>query len=151
MAAYLDSATAAPVRPEAQAALLAAAADGWADPARLYAPGRRARLLLEAARETVAECIGARPEEVSFAPSGVQALHAAVLGTVRANRRRGPGLVHSAVEHSAVLQAARSHAAAGGRTASIGVDRLGRVDAAAFVAAAHAPDVAAAALQAANH
>jgi cysteine desulfurase len=55
------------------------------------------------------------------------------------------------VEHSAVLQAARTHAATGGRTASIGVDRLGRVDAAEFIAAARAPDVTVAALQAANH
>jgi cysteine desulfurase len=151
VATYLDSATAAPVRPEAIAALTAASEDGWADPKRLYTAGRRARLLLEAARESVAEAIGARPDEVSFAPSGVQALHAAVLGTVRANQRRGAGLVHSAVEHSAVLQAARAHAAGGGHTTSIRVDRLGRVDPEAFVAAARAPDVAAAALQAANH
>jgi cysteine desulfurase len=151
VAAYLDSATAAPVRPEAQAALTAAAQDGWADPERLYAVGRRARLLLDAARESVADAIRARPEEISFAPSGVQALHAAVLGTVLANQRRGLGFVHSAIEHSAVLQAARTHAAAGGHTTSVGVDRLGRVDADAFVAAARAPEVAAAALQAANH
>lgn len=143
--AFLDAAAGGPLHPVARAALLAALDDGWADPARLYGAGRRARLLLDAARESVAESLGARPEEISFAANGTQARHAAVLGTLAGNR--GTGFVHSAVEHSAVLHAAERHGAA----TAIGVDRLGRVDAAEFVAAAARPGVAAAALQAANH
>ncbi len=146
MGAYLDAASGAPLHPVARDAILAALADGWADPGRLYSQGRRAGLLLEAARESVAAGLGARPDEVSFAANGTQALHAAVLGTLAGNRNR-PQLVHSAVEHSAVLQAART----AGSTTEIGVDAAGRVDVAAFAAALAAPDVAAAALQAANH
>jgi cysteine desulfurase len=146
-ATYLDAASGAPLHPVAVAALQAAQADGWADPGRLYGAGRRARLLLDAARESCAESIGARADEVSFTADGTTALHAAVLGTLHANARAGDVLVHSAVEHSAVLHAARF----GGRSVSVGVDALGRVDTAAFVAAAAAPGVAGAALQAANH
>ncbi|MDT4942673.1 MAG: cysteine desulfurase, partial [Pseudonocardiales bacterium] len=94
------------MHPVARAALAAALDDGWADPARLYGAGRRARLLLDAARETVAAVLGARPDEISFIANGTQALHAAVLGTLAGNRRAGAVLVHSAVEHSAVLHAA---------------------------------------------
>ncbi len=148
---YLDAASGAPLHPIAREALLAALADGWADPRRLYGAGRRARLLLDAARESVAESIGARPDEITFTASGTQALHAAVLGTLAGRRRSGRCLVHSAVEHSAVLHAAELHMAAGGTARSIGVDSLGRVDAGAFVAAATAADIACAALQAANH
>ncbi len=147
MPAFLDAASGAPLHPVALEALAAARADGWADPARLYTAGRRAGLLLDAARESVAESIGARPDEVSFAANGIQALHAAVLGTVRGNARAGDGLVHSAVEHSAVLQAARF----GGQSLQVGVDRLGRVDVDAFLAASRRAGVVAAALQAANH
>src|SRR5689334_16102399 len=46
--AYLDAASAAPPHPVARQALLAALADGWADPDRLYAAGRRAQQLREA-------------------------------------------------------------------------------------------------------
>ncbi len=159
---YLDAASAAPLRPDARRALVAALEQGWADPARLYGAGRRAAVLLDAARESVAESIGARPDEISFAASGTAALHAAVLGTLRANRRRGSAFVHSAVEHSAVLHAAEFHVAAGGTARSVPVDYLGRVDPAAFVEAVTSAGLAtpgarrsagraAAALQAANH
>ena len=75
-------------------------------------------MLLDAARESVAEAIGARPDELSFAANGTQALHAAVLGTLAGDRRR-PVFVHSAVEHSAVLQAAQQHVANGGSAAAV--------------------------------
>jgi cysteine desulfurase len=146
---FLDAASGLPWHPVARQALLAALDDGWADPARLHGPARRARLLLDAARESMAESLGARPAEISFVANGTQALHAAVLGTLAGNR--GTTLVHSTVEHSAVLHAAERHAAGGGRTVAVGVDRFGRVDAAAFTAAAGGDGVAAAALQAANH
>ncbi|WP_375492463.1 cysteine desulfurase family protein [uncultured Jatrophihabitans sp.] len=144
--AYLDAASGAPLHPIARAALDAALDDGWADPARLYGAGRRARLLLDAARESAAASLDVRPDELSFTANGTQALQAAVLGAVRGNERRGNVVVHSAVEHSAVL-----HAAATAQARSVGVDPTGRVDDAAFVAAAQAPGVVAAALQAANH
>ncbi|MGH8961079.1 MAG: cysteine desulfurase family protein [Jatrophihabitantaceae bacterium] len=150
MAVYLDAAAGAPLHPVARQALLAALDEGWADPDRGYGAGRRARLLLDAAREAVAEVIGARPDEVSFAANGTQALHAAVLGTLAGNTRAGT-FVHSAVEHSAVLHAGESHVARGGTALPVAVDRHARVDVDAFVRAASAPGVAAAALQAANH
>ncbi len=143
MPAYLDAAAGAPLHPVARTALLAALDDGWADPARLYGAGRRARLLLDAARESMAESLGTRPDELSFTGNATQALHAAVLGTLAGNR--GDALVHSAVEHSAVLHAAAS----AGRP--VPVDHRGRVSADEFVAAATAGEVAGAALQAANH
>jgi cysteine desulfurase len=145
--AFLDAAAGAPLHPLARDALVAALEDGWADPARLYGAGRRARLLLDAAREAVADCLHARPDEVSFAANGAQALHAAVLGTLAGHLSRGRGIVHSAVEHSAVLHAAR----AAGDPSPVPVDALGRVDAPTFVAAADGAGVVAAALQAANH
>ncbi|MEO6885405.1 MAG: aminotransferase class V-fold PLP-dependent enzyme [Jatrophihabitantaceae bacterium] len=150
MAIYLDAAAGAPLHAVAREALIAALADGWADPDRLYGAGRRARGLLDAARASVAESIGARPDEVSFTANGAQALHAAVLGTLAGNRR-SPGFVHSAVEHSAVLHAAQVHVAGGGSSVSVPVDSLARVDVEAFVGAAHTAGIGAAALQAANH
>ncbi|MEP6599134.1 MAG: aminotransferase class V-fold PLP-dependent enzyme [Actinomycetota bacterium] len=147
---YLDAASGVPLHPVARDALLAAMADGWADPGRFYAAGRKARVLLDAARAAVAEAIGARPDEVSFTSGGTQALHAAVLGTLGGNPRKDL-FVHTAVEHSAVLHAAETYAAAGGRVLSIGVDPFGRVNVDRLIDAARQPAVAAVAVQAANH
>ncbi|WP_329130968.1 cysteine desulfurase/sulfurtransferase TusA family protein [Streptomyces sp. NBC_01476] len=142
---YFDTASAAELHPVARQALVAALDEGWADPARLYREGRRARLLLDAAREAAAEAVGCRPDELVFTPSGTRALHSAVAGAAAGRRRTGRHVVLSAVEHSAVL-----HAAEPFDTAQVGVDRTGRVDPGAFAAALRA-DTALACLQSANH
>lgn len=148
--AYFDAASAAPLHPVAREALLASLDEGWADPARLYREGRRARLLLDAAREAAAEAVGCRPDELVFTPSGTQAVHSGVSGALAARRRAGRRLLHSAVEHSSVLHAAEVHETAGGSRVELAVDRTGRV-AADEVAAALAPDTALVCLQSANH
>lgn len=101
--AYLDAVSTEPLHPAARGALLAALDRGFADPLRLHGPGREARLLLGNAREVVATLLGARPDEVSFTGSGTQAVHLGVLGLLLGRRRTSGRLVHTAVEHSAVL------------------------------------------------
>ncbi|MEV4482152.1 cysteine desulfurase family protein [Micromonospora coxensis] len=148
---YLDAATAAPLHPVARQALLAALDDGWADPGKLYTQARRARQLLDAAREATAATLGVRADELSFTPSGTTAAHAAVLGGLAGRRRAGAVLAHSAIEHSAVLHAAERHVAGGGTAIPVPVDRLGRLDLDAWADAVRAPGVALAALIAASH
>ncbi|MFI7546155.1 cysteine desulfurase family protein [Actinoplanes sp. NPDC049599] len=145
--AYLDAASAAPLHPVAREALFAALADGWADPDRLYAAGRRAQQLREAAHASMAESLGVRPDEVSFLSSGTAAVHAAVLGGLAGRARAGRTLVHSAIEHSAVLHAA----ARAGTAVPVGVDLAGRLDVDAWRAAVGADGVALAALISASH
>jgi cysteine desulfurase len=150
-AGYFDAATAAPLHPAGAAALQAALADGWADPGRLYRDARRARQLLDAARQATADCLGVRPDEVIFTESGTASCQLAVLGALRGRTRAGPVFVHSTVEHSAVLLAGREHVARGGSAVPVPVDRSGRVEAGEFAAAVTAPGVGAAALMSANH
>jgi cysteine desulfurase len=146
----------------ARQALLAALDDGWADPDRLYSAGRRAGLLLDAARAAVAEVLGVRPDEVSFTASGTAAVHAAVLGGLAGRERSGRTLVHSAIEHSAVLHAARQHGARQhgarqhgarqhGAADEVGVDLRGRLDLASWRTAVARPGVALASLISASH
>jgi len=144
-ATNLDSASGLPLHPAARDALLAALDDGWADPARLYASGRRARQLLDGARAAVATELGARPDEVTFTPNGTAALYAGVAGALAGRARVGEHVVHSAIEHSAVLHAVAAHPAT-----AVPVDRLGRVDLTAWEQALR-PDTALACLIAASH
>lgn len=148
--AYLDAASSEPLHPAAREALLAALDRGYADPRRLHGPGRSARLLLDNAREVVAQSLGVRRDEVSFTGSGTEAVHRGLLGLVAGRTRAGSLVVHSAVEHSAVIHAADW--AAGARVA-VPVDRLGRVspDAVAAACTQAAEPVGVVAVQSANH
>ncbi|MBL1087207.1 aminotransferase class V-fold PLP-dependent enzyme [Streptomyces actinomycinicus] len=147
---YFDAASAAPLHPVARQALLASLDEGWADPARLYREGRRARMLLDAAREAAAEAVGCRADEVVFTPSGTRALHAGIAGASAGRRRVGRHLIVSAVEHSSVLHSAELHEAAGGTVTRVAVNRAGAVTPSAYAAALR-PDTALACLQSANH
>ncbi|MEU5751872.1 cysteine desulfurase/sulfurtransferase TusA family protein [Streptomyces sp. NPDC047829] len=148
--AYFDAASAVPLHPVARQALLASLDEGWADPARLYREGRRARLLLDAAREAAAEAVGCRADELVFTPSGTRAVHSGVAGALAGRRRTGNHLIVSAVEHSSVLHAAEAHEAGGGAVTQVPVGRTGAVDPAAYAGALRA-DTALACLQSANH
>jgi cysteine desulfurase len=148
---YLDAASGLPWHPVAVEAMQAALADGWADPRRLTGPGRRSAVLLDAARAAIAAEFGIQPDELIVLPSAAHALQLAVLGSLAGRHRLGRTLVHSAVEHSAVLKAARWHAERGGSVSVVPVDGTGRVDPDTFLAAAGGPGVATAVLQAANH
>ncbi|MFH0520185.1 cysteine desulfurase/sulfurtransferase TusA family protein [Streptomyces sp. M41] len=147
---YFDAASSAPLHPVARQALQASLDEGWADPARLYREGRRARLLLDAAREAAAEAVGCRPDELTFTPSGTRAVHTGVAGVLAGRRRIGRHLIVSAVEHSSVLHAADAHEADGGSVTQVAVDRGGAVGAGAYARALRA-DTALACLQSANH
>jgi cysteine desulfurase len=148
---YLDAASGERLHPAAREVMLAALDEGWADPARLYREGRRARLLLDNAREVVAEHLGARVDEVVFTASGTQAIHLGVLGGLAGRRRAGDRLVTSAIEHSAVLAAGALHVRRGGRHDTVAVDGDGMLDLDALGALLTGGEVALLAVQSANH
>lgn len=129
---------------------MAALDEGWADPARLYREGRRARLLLNAAREAAAEAAGCRPDELVFTSSGTRAVHSGIEGALAGRRRVGRHLIVSAVEHSSVLHSAEILQGDGGTVTRVPVSRAGSVTPGAYEAALR-PDTALACLQSANH
>ncbi|MGQ5636702.1 MULTISPECIES: cysteine desulfurase/sulfurtransferase TusA family protein [unclassified Streptomyces] len=148
--AYFDAASATPLHPVARQALLASLDEGWADPARLYREGRRARMLLDAAREAAAEAVGCRADEVVFTSSGTRAVHTGVAGALAGRRRVGRHLIVSAVEHSSVLHSAEVFEADGGTVTRVPVNRAGAVDPSGYADALR-EDTALAVLQSANH
>lgn len=140
---YLDAVSTEPLHPAAREVFVAALDSGYADPLRLHADGRNARLLLDNAREVVAGCLGARVDEVTFTSSGTQAVHLGVLGLALGSARASKHLALSATEHSSVFHAARWWADVhGGSWSTVPVDRLGHVEAlpadAGVVAVQHA-------------
>jgi cysteine desulfurase len=119
---YLDSASGERLHPAARQAFEAALDAAYADPRRIHHAGRAARLVLDNARAATAEALGVQPDEITFTGSGTEAVHRGLLGLHRGSR--GERIVHSAVEHSAVLRAAEW---SGATTRAVAVDERGRV------------------------
>lgn len=144
---YLDAASAEPLHPAAREVLLAAADQGYADPRRLHRPARNAGLLLANAREVVAQALGVRRDEVLFTSSGTAAVQAGLLGL------GSRGIAHTAVEHQAVIDAARWSQRS--PVTELAVDREARVEVAAVAEAVGEAvgegDVDVVAVQQANH
>jgi cysteine desulfurase len=155
---HLDAGGSARLLPDAHEAFTRALAEGWADPRRLHSEGRRAASMLDGARAAVAEVLGARTEEVHFAPSHAAAQHAAVRAVTLGRRRVGGSVVTSAVERAAVLEASgfavrRHQSTVEGSTAEhvvVPVGRSGAVDLDALESATTAPGVSLLALQHSN-
>lgn len=143
-----------PLHPQARETLLAAVDAGWADPRRLHREARLASGLLDQARAVVAADLGVTPESLTFhLGGGTAGVAAAMDGMAWPRRRIGRRVVASAVEHSSVLIPGRYAAAQSGDPADfaeVPVDRLGRVDLAAFAAAIGDRGTAVVALQHAN-
>src|SRR5436190_2283809 len=116
---YLDWNATAPLRREARVAMLAAL-DVAGNPSSPHAEGRRARAIVEDARERVAALVGAKPAEVVFTSGGTEANNA-VLAT------GWDAILVSGVEHDSVLAPARG---CGARLIdiSVGSDGIARHD-----------------------
>jgi cysteine desulfurase len=74
---YLDHNASAPLRPEARAAMLAAL-DVAGNASSVHAEGRKARALIESAREQIASLVNARPSEIVFTSGATEANNWAV-------------------------------------------------------------------------
>src|SRR4051794_33694236 len=130
---YLDHAATTPVREEVFAAMQPFFGPRFGNPSSVHRWGRDARTALDEARERVARCLGASPDEVVFTSCGTEADNMAVIGVWRARHGEGRrGAASTPIEHKAVLGALHQIAKEGGDERLIGVDSDGRVDPASF-------------------
>ena len=104
---YFDNAATTTVRDEAVAAMLRIMRENYGNPSSAHYMGRRAADELAAARESVAESLGAQPDEIYFTSGGTEADNWAVLGSAEALWRNGKHMLTSAIEHDAVIQSAK--------------------------------------------
>jgi cysteine desulfurase len=107
MNVYLDYNATAKVRPEAVAAVLEALELG-SNPSSVHAHGRKARALVERARQQVSTLVGATPEMMTFVSGGTEANALAIESARAAGFER---VIVGATEHDAVWACA--HAAWG--------------------------------------
>jgi cysteine desulfurase len=128
MSVYLDHAATTPLRPEVLEAMGPYLTEHFGNASSIHGAGRRARLGLDEARETVARVLGAKPREIVFTSGGTESDNLAIKGAAWAASARGREIVTSSVEHKAVLHACSVMERFGFRVTYLPVDRYGRVD-----------------------
>jgi cysteine desulfurase len=129
VSAYLDHAATTPMLPEALTAM-AEELGRVGNASSLHSSGRRARRVVEEARESLAESVDAGASEVIFTAGGTEADNLAVKGLFWARQQDRPRrrLITTTVEHHAVLDPVEWLAEAQGvEVDRIGVDAVGRV------------------------
>ena len=76
----------------------------YGNPSSLHSVGQEAKEALEAARETVAKCLGCQPREIYFTSGGSEADNQAIISAARLGARKDKKhIISTAFEHHAVL------------------------------------------------
>jgi cysteine desulfurase len=100
---YFDYNATTPLDAAVREAMLPFLGEVWGNPSSVHHVGRRARALLDEARDRAAKFLGAKPSEIIFTSGGTESNNLAILGTARLLKAKGRHLITSAVEHHAVL------------------------------------------------
>src|SRR5476651_1955310 len=101
---FFDYNATTPLDPAVRDAMLPFLGEIWGNPSSVHLVGRKARTLLDDARDRAANFLGAKPSEIIFTSGGTESNNLAIFGTARALKLKGKHLITSAVEHDAVLQ-----------------------------------------------
>jgi cysteine desulfurase len=100
---YFDYNATTPLDPSVREAMLPFLDAVWGNPSSVHHIGRKARALLDDARDRAAKFLGAKPSEIIFTSGGTEASNLAIFGSVRMLKTKGKHLITSSVEHHAVL------------------------------------------------
>ena len=100
---YFDYNATTPLDASVREAMLPFLGEVWGNPSSVHHVGRRARALLDDARDRVARVWTCKPSEVIFTSGGTEANNLAIFGAARLLRDKGRHLITTRIEHHAVL------------------------------------------------
>jgi cysteine desulfurase len=100
---YFDYNATTPLDPRVREAMLPFLDEVWGNPSSIHHVGRKARALLDDARDRAANVLGCKPGEVIFTSGGTESVNLALFGAARRLKSKGRHLITSSIEHPAVL------------------------------------------------
>lgn len=111
---YADNAATTKVAKEVIDAMIPFYTENYGNPSSLYSVGRNAKKAIEQAREVIAECLNAQPNEIFFTSGGSEADNWAIKGIAFEQAKKGKKhIITSKFEHHAVLHCVESLAKQG--------------------------------------
>jgi cysteine desulfurase len=125
---YLDYNATTPVDREVLDAMLPYFSGIFGNASSIHSTGQRGRAAVDAARESVATLLGAKPSEIVFTCGGTEADNLALFGVVAPSIQPRKHMVTTAIEHHAVLNSAEALEKAGVDVTYVPAGRDGIVD-----------------------
>ena len=102
---YMDNAATSKTRPEVVEAMLPYFSEMYGNPSSIYEIASHSKHAIDNARQTIADSLNTRVEDIYFTGSGSESDNWAIKGTAEAYKSKGNHIITSKIEHHAVLHA----------------------------------------------
>jgi cysteine desulfurase len=132
---YLDNSATTQVDAAVLEAMLPCFRENFGNASSVHLFGQEARAIVEEARRSVAELLGADTREIVFTSGGTESDNSALWGIFRSGSRPGNHIITTKIEHPAILATCKALENAGAEITYVAVDSSGRVDPGAIEAA----------------
>ena len=124
---YLDNAATTKVRPEVVEAMLPFYTEYYGNPSAVYEFSTPCKEALAKARETVANSLGAKDNEIYFTNGGSESDNWALIATAEAYASKGKHIITTKIEHHAILHTCEYLEKRGYEITYLPVDEYGTV------------------------
>ncbi|XP_054335383.1 selenocysteine lyase isoform X6 [Pongo pygmaeus] len=99
---YMDYNATTPLEPEVIQAMTEAMWEAWGNPSSPYSAGRKAKDIINAARESLAKMIGGKPQDIIFTSGGTESNNLVIHSVVKHFHANQPSEAHTGAHHSPV-------------------------------------------------
>lgn len=124
---YMDNAATTQVYPEVLDTMIPYFTEHYGNPSAIYSFAGEAKRGVDHARETIANVIGAKTEEIYFTGGGSESDNWALKATAEAYANKGKHIITTTIEHHAILHTAQWLEKKGYEITYVNVDEDGKV------------------------
>lgn len=124
---YLDNAATTKTAPEVVDAMLPYFSEYYGNASTIYSLGAESKKAMEHARQTIADSLGAKPEEIYFTAGGSESDNWALKATAEAYASKGKHIITTKIEHHAILHTCEYLEKRGFEITYLNVDRDGLI------------------------
>ena len=124
---YLDNAATTKTAPEVVDAMLPYFSEYYGNASTIYSLGAESKKAMDHARQTIADSVGAKPEEIYFTAGGSESDNWALKATAEAYASKGKHIITTKIEHHAILHTCEYLEKRGFEITYLNVDRDGLI------------------------
>lgn len=124
---YLDNAATTKTAPEVVDAMLPYFSEYYGNASTIYSLGAESKKAMDHVRQTIADSLGAKPEEIYFTAGGSESDNWALKATAEAYASKGKHIITTKIEHHAILHTCEYLEKRGFEITYLNVDRDGLI------------------------